>query len=213
MNFILDHVSYVSAQSEISSTVNRIGNLLQTSFSDGGIHPRFGTRNFTAPLLNNQYVEVVCPMDHPSTDSTPFGMAVKSKAQRGGGWFAWVLSTTNISELETLWQRKAADGVRVLPNGNKLEWKQIGVLGTATDANRPFFVEWKSKNHPSTMGIAKAQLINIFLNGSKNSEDYWNEIDTDKIGAKVNIQPSDSENPSGIVKIVFQIGANNVIVE
>ena len=209
----LDHVSYVASQNEISSTVNRIGSLLQTPFVDGGVHPRFGTRNFTAPLLNNQYVEVVCPMDHPSTDSTPFGRAVKAKSENGGGWFAWVLATTNISELENLWQRKAADGLRVLPDGKKLEWKQIGVLGTAVDANRPFFVEWKSQNHPSSMGIAKAKLVNIFMNGSKNSEDYWNKIESNQFGVKIDLQPNDVENPSGIAKIEFQIGENKVIVE
>ncbi|MEY4380438.1 MAG: hypothetical protein RLZZ378_841, partial [Actinomycetota bacterium] len=35
----LDHVSYVASQNEISSTVNRIGSLLQTPFVDGGVHP------------------------------------------------------------------------------------------------------------------------------------------------------------------------------
>ena len=209
----LDHVSYVASQNEISSTVNRIGSLLQTPFVDGGVHPRFGTRNFTAPLLNNQYVEVVCPMDHPSTDSTPFGRAVKAKSESGGGWFAWVLATTNISELENLWQRKAADGLRVLPDGNKLEWKQIGVLGTAVDANRPFFVEWKSQNHPSTMGIPKARIENIFMNDSKNSDDYWKKIETSNFGAKLKFLDKNLENSNGIVKIEFQIGQSKLIID
>jgi hypothetical protein len=63
------------------------------------------------------------------------------------------------------------------------------------------------------MGIAKAKLVNIFMNGSKNSDDYWNKIESTQFGAKIDLQPSDVENPSGIVKIEFQIGENKVIVE
>ena len=79
----LDHVSYVASHDQISDVVNRIGSQIGTAFIDGGIHPKFGTRNFTAPLLNGQYIEVVCPMDHPATDATPFGRAVKKKAEEG----------------------------------------------------------------------------------------------------------------------------------
>jgi len=88
----LDHVSYVASHDQISDVVNRIGSQIGTAFIDGGIHPKFGTRNFTAPLLNGQYIEVVCPLDHPATDATPFGQAVKQKAEAGGGWLTWVFS-------------------------------------------------------------------------------------------------------------------------
>ena len=50
----LDHISYVASHEQISDVVNRIGSQIGTAFIDGGIHPKFGTRNFTAPLLNNQ---------------------------------------------------------------------------------------------------------------------------------------------------------------
>ena len=92
----LDHVSYVASHDQISDVVNRIGSQLQTAFTDGGKHPRFGTRNFTAPLLDGSYIEVVCPMDHPATDATPFGKAVKQKALEGGGWFAWEIGRAHV---------------------------------------------------------------------------------------------------------------------
>ena len=89
----LDHVSYVASHDQLSDTVQRIGSLISTAFVDGGIHPRFGTRNFTAPLLNGQYVEVVCALDHPAAEQTAFGQAVSKKAAEGGGWLTWVFST------------------------------------------------------------------------------------------------------------------------
>ena len=54
----LDHISYVASHDQISDVVNRIGSQIGTAFVDGGIHPKFGTRNFTAPLLNNQYIKL-----------------------------------------------------------------------------------------------------------------------------------------------------------
>ena len=54
----LDHVSYATTHDQISDVVQRIGSQIGTAFVDGGIHPRFGTRNFTAPLVGGQYIEV-----------------------------------------------------------------------------------------------------------------------------------------------------------
>jgi Glyoxalase-like domain len=83
----LDHVSYVTSHDQLSDTVQRLGATLGTTFVDGGIHPRFGTRNFTAPLKNGHYLEVVCPLDHPATDSNAFGKAVSKKAAVGSRGF------------------------------------------------------------------------------------------------------------------------------
>ena len=125
---LLDHVSYVASHDQISDVVNRIGSQISTAFIDGGIHPKFGTRNFTAPLLNGQYLEIVCPLDHPATDATPFGQAVKKKAEAGGGWLTWVFSSSDLAGIEEKFGRKAADGYRTRPDGSELKWKQIGVV-------------------------------------------------------------------------------------
>ena len=163
----LDHVSYVASHDQISDVVNRIGSQIGTAFVDGGIHPKFGTRNFTAPLLNDQYIEVVCPMDHPATDSTPFGMAVKNKAEQGGGWLTWVVSTDNLLFLEKNIGRESVIGQRRKPSGAELTWKQIGVLNLLNNAQMPFFIQWLSGTHPSKDGTPKALLSKVNLNGNK----------------------------------------------
>ena len=96
----LDHVSYAVSNSELGSTVNRLGTLLGATFRDGGVHPRFGTRNFVLPLAGGSYVEVVAPLDHPATDSAPFGKAVKARAEEGGGWLGWVVGVDDITPWE-----------------------------------------------------------------------------------------------------------------
>ena len=144
----LDHVSYVASHGQISDVVNRIGSQIGTAFIDGGVHPKFGTRNFTAPLLNGQYIEVVCPLDHPATDSTPFGRAVKKKVSEGGGWLGWMFSANDLAKVEEKFGRKAASGSRTKPGGGELRWKQIGVKVITGAGELPFFIQWLTEQHP-----------------------------------------------------------------
>ena len=169
----LDHVSYVASHDQISDVVNRIGSQIGTAFIDGGIHPKFGTRNFTAPLLNGQYIEVVCPLDHPATDATPFGQAVKKKAEAGGGWLTWVFSSNELSKVEDKFGRKAADGHRTRPDGSELKWKQIGVKEIIGAGELPFFIQWLTTDHPSTDGISVAKISKIEIAGSASKLDEW----------------------------------------
>jgi hypothetical protein len=166
----LDHVSYVASHDQISDVVNRIGSQIGTAFVDGGIHPKFGTRNFTAPLLNGQYIEIVCPLDHPATDATPFGRAVKNKAQDGGGWLTWVLATDDIEIIEKDFGRKSVLGQRKKPDGSILAWKQVGVLEILDDPQQPFYIEWISGQHPSTDGNPTAKLLDITINIGANAD-------------------------------------------
>ncbi len=144
----LDHVSYVTSHDQLADTVQRLGSRLGSTFVDGGIHPRFGTRNFTAALKNGQYIEVVCPLDHPATEQTPWGKAVSQKANEGGGWFTWVFSTKDIAPIETKFGRDAVEAHRTRPNGTDLKWKQIGVKEIADVREFPFFIQWLSADHP-----------------------------------------------------------------
>jgi hypothetical protein len=50
-------------------------------FINGGIHPRFGTHNITAPLVGNQYIEVFCSLDHPVTEAKQWSKIVQQKTQ------------------------------------------------------------------------------------------------------------------------------------
>jgi hypothetical protein len=135
----LDHVSYAVARDSFVSTVQRLGSALGAGFVDGGVHPRFGTRNFVLPLAAGTYVEVVTTLDHPAADRAPFGRAVARRAEEGGGWLGWVVSVDDISPVEARLGRKAAEGHRVRPDGFDLRWKQIGLLD---DPQLPYFLQW-----------------------------------------------------------------------
>lgn len=182
----LDHISYVTSHEQLSDTVQRLGSRLGSTFVDGGVHPRFGTRNFTMPLLNGQYLEVVCPLDHPATESSPFGKAVSQRANEGGGWLTWVLSTDDISPIEERIGREAVAGHRMKPDGTDLRWKQIGVLDTLKDSQLPFFIQWLTGDHPSDDGKAIARIKKIEISGSKLITENW--IDSNLSSVMNNIE-------------------------
>ena len=126
--------------------------LLGEPFVDGGVHPRFGTRNMILPLADDTYLEVVEVLDHPASDKAPFGQAVRARSALGGGWLGWVVAVDDIAPLETRLGREAVDGNRHRPDGTELRWKQIGVNGLIADPQLPFFIEWERPGttlHPS----------------------------------------------------------------
>ena len=209
----LDHISYVASHDQISDVVNRIGSQIGTAFIDGGIHPKFGTRNFTAPLLEGKYIEVVCPMDHPATDLTPFGRAVKAKSNSGGGWLSWVIATDSIEKIENKLDRKATIGVRKRPDGSELQWKQIGVLDTLDDYQNPFYIQWLVDLHPSKDGVATSSISKIKIVGSYTSVSKNIEVELDLGSTELQwINPEHIENETGIISIDFNVNNNLVTI-
>jgi hypothetical protein len=204
----LDHVSYVASHDQISDVVNRIGSQIGTAFVDGGIHPKFGTRNFTAPLLNNQYIEIVCPLDHPATDANPFGNVVKKKADAGGGWLTWVFSSTDLGKVEEKFGRKAADGSRTRPDGSELKWKQIGVKDIMGSSELPFFIQWLTDKHPSKDGNSVARIAKIIIADDAQLADSWfkDEIKSGLNGIEIEwVKPTLNDGDKGIVAVEFNI--------
>lgn len=173
----LDHLSYAAGPDGLASTAKRLGDLLDQEFVDGGVHPRFGTRNMTLPLRGGIYLEVVEALDHPASDKAPFGQAVKARSALGGGWLGWVVSVDDISKIEARLGRSAVAGNRRLPNGTELLWKQLGVNGLLSDPQLPFFVQWLSEPelHPGNAG-SDITLTHVEISGDpKRVRDYLGE--------------------------------------
>ena len=150
----LDHIVFAADSDGLAATTARLSALLGAEFRDGGVHPRFGTRNAILPLGDNQYLEAVEVLDHPASDKAPFGQAVRARSELGGGWMGWVVAVDDIKPYEERLGREAVKGNRHRPDGVELLWKQLGVKGLQSDPQLPFFVEWESDaaNHPSSGG-------------------------------------------------------------
>jgi Glyoxalase-like domain len=150
----LDHLSYAAGPEGLAACVQRLGSRLGAGFTDGGLHPRFGTRNFVLALAGGSYLEVVAALDHPAADSAPFGRAVKARSEQGGGWLGWAVSVDDLAPVEQRLGRAAAPGHRRRPDGFDLRWRQIGVNDLAADNQFPFYLQWETDaaHHPSNGG-------------------------------------------------------------
>ena len=214
MPFRLDHLSYATSYDQLVDVVQRIGSRIGSAFVDGGIHPRFGTRNFTMPLKNGHYLEVVYPLDHPAAEESAFGKAVSKRANQGGGWMTWVVATDDISPVEERLGRSSIEGSRKLPDGSELKWKQLGVMGTIEDSQLPFFIEWKSTEHPSNDGKAIAEILRIEIAGDESKIQEWLGSDPKRAFKDVEVVYRDSKDfdgETGIVSVVIS-GPNGEVV-
>jgi hypothetical protein len=171
----LDHISYAAGPDGLAGTAERIGNLLGRDFLDGGVHPRFGTRNRVLPLADHTYLEVVEVLDHPASDKAPFGQAVRARSAAGGGWLGWVVAVDDMSVVEKRLGREAVTGSRHRPDGVELKWKQIGVNGLLADPQLPFFIEWDSplELHPSAGATGEYSLAALEIAGDPQRVSEW----------------------------------------
>lgn len=210
----LDHLSFAAGPDGLASTAQRLGQLLGQEFADGGIHPRFGTRNMILPLAGDTYLEVVEVLDHPASDKAPFGQAVRARSSLGGGWLGWVVAVNDIAPMEERLGREAVNGNRHRPDGKELLWKQIGVNGLIADPQLPFFIQWESpvEDHPSAGGDDGFALACLEIAGDPGRVSDWlgETVDAPLEDVKVEwvaphgtpgVVAAQFQTPSGLVRI------------
>lgn len=171
----LDHIVFAAGPRGLSETTHRLAAQLGETFQDGGVHPRFGTRNAVLPMHGGTYLEVVEVLDHPASDKAPFGQAVRARSELGGGWLGWVVAVDDISAIESRLGRESVHGNRRRPDGVELEWKQLGVKGLQSDPQLPFFIEWQTNgaNHPSMGASGKIVLQSLEIAGDPERVIEW----------------------------------------
>ena len=210
----LDHLSYVAGPEGLGACTQRLGGRLGAPFTDGGLHPAFGTRNFVLPLAAGCYLEVVAALDHPAAERAPFGRAVSARSAEGGGWLAWAVSVEDIATIEERLGRPAARGHRRRPDGTDLTWRQIGINDVTEDPQLPFFIEWDTPQfHPSRGGSA-VTLQRLEIAGDEPTVDAY-------LGARSR-QPLDGidvewlspfEGDTGVVAAVFDTPLGEVRID
>jgi len=199
----LDHVSYATEPAHLADTVQRLGSAVGAPFVDGGLHPRFGTRNFVLPLDGGTYIEVVAALDHPAADRQPFGQAVKQRAELGGGWLGWVVAVDDLAPVEARLGRLGVDGNRHRPDGVDLRWRQIGVNDLLADPQLPFFVQWlcPPDQHPSVGGRPGLLIQRMEICGDPSTVAGWlGEPATHPLDA-VEVDWVDTDDSLGLVAV------------
>ncbi|KNX39020.1 VOC family protein [Luteipulveratus halotolerans] len=215
----IDHVVYAAEQDGLVATSKRLGEQLGVDVVDGGLHPRFGTRNVVIPLSHHRFIEVVEPLDHPASDKAPFGQAVKACSENGGGWLGWVVEVRDLAKAEARVGREAAPGNRHRPDGVEITWKQLGVKGLMADPQVPFFIHWDDEaQHPSHDGSADADLKSLQIAGSPDRVREWlgltgePGVDRDEWEPEVGFDFAAPHGTPGLMSVTFETSKGSITI-
>ena len=141
---------------------------------------------------------------------------VTQKANEGGGWLTWVMSTNDITPLEKRLGRNSIDGHRVRPDGTDLKWKQLGTLETLKDSQVPFFIQWLTLDHPSSDGRAVAEIFKIEITGSETLISNWINTKLSDLLPEIEIvwtDPLENAGQTGISAVHFKTLNGNIVID
>ncbi|GAB4075443.1 VOC family protein [Nostocoides australiense] len=209
----VDHVSYAAEPDGLHATAERLAAQLGVTPVEGGIHPRFGTRNIILPLAHERYVEVVEVLDHPSADKAPFGQAVRQRSEIGGGWLGWVVRVDALSDLEERLGRSAVDGNRRMPDGREFKWRQLGVRGLQSDPQLPFFVEWDADSpHPSDEAHTQVTMTSMQIAGDPDRVKDWLGLPAETTSTVIHFDFVAPHGTPGLMSVTFNTPDGDVTV-
>lgn len=210
----IDHVCYAAEPDGMAATAERLAERLGVSARNGGVHPRFGTRNMILPLAQDRYVEVVEVLDHPAADKAPFGQAVRARSAEGGGWLAWVVAVEELVSIEERLGRPSVEGNRHTPEGVNLTWRQIGVRGLMSDPQLPFFVRWDSmENHPSHLEDSAVRLAGLRICGDPSRIREWLGLEEGAAGSwEENVRFDVESGTPRLDQVLFETAQGKVTI-
>ena len=199
----VDHVSYAAESDGLASTAERLSKKIGVAPVDGGVHPRFGTRNVILPLSGERYVEVVEVLDHPASYKAPFGQAVRARSENGGGWMGWAVSVEDLSEAERRLGREAVVGSRHRPDGVMLSWRQLGIKGLIADPQLPYYIKWDDETlHPSVGARTEVTIRSLEIAGDPSRVRDWLGLPPDHAASVEFTFVSPHGNP-GLLSVTF----------
>jgi hypothetical protein len=209
----VDHVVYAAERDGLIATAKRLAEQIGVTPVDGGIHPRFGTRNVILPLAHHRYVEVVEALEHPAADKAPFGQVVRARSECGGGWLGWVVEVDDISEQEARLGRASVEGNRHRPDGVELRWKQLGVKGLQADAQLPFFVEWsQGVPHPSSGAATLVTIDSLTIAGDPDRVREWLGLPATDTSSVIDFEFVSPHGTPGLMSVRFDTPDGSVTV-
>ena len=209
----VDHVSYAAERDGLKATAKRLADQLGVTSIDGGIHPRFGTRNIIIPLADNRYVEVVTVLDHPASDKAPFGQAVRARSEAGGGWLAWVVSVEDMTEVEKRLGRDAVVGSRHRPDGVLFKWRQLGVKGLLADPQLPFYIQWDEESqHPSDGATTDVTISGLQIAGDPDRVTEWLGLPPGTTGTVIDFTFIAPHGTPGLLSVTFDTSKGPVTI-
>jgi hypothetical protein len=208
----VDHVSYAAESDGLAATAERLAKRIGVDPVDGGVHPRFGTRNVILPLSEERYVEVVEVLDHPASYKAPFGQAVRARSETGGGWMGWAVAVDDLTEAERRLGREAVVGSRHRPDGVMLSWRQLGIKGLIADPQLPYYIKWDDERlHPSVGARTEVTIRSLEIAGDPDRVRDWLGLPPDHATSVQFSFVSPHGNP-GLLSVTFDTPEGPVTV-
>ncbi len=209
----VDHVVYAAERDGLKATARRLAERIGVQPVDGGVHPRFGTRNIILPLAHERYVEVVEVLDHPASDKAPFGQVVRARSEAGGGWLGWVVQVDDISEQEKRLGRESVLGNRHRPDGVELRWRQLGVKGLQADPQLPFFIQWEQGlPHPSDDAHTEVTIDSLQIAGDPDRVRDWLGLPADYTSSVIDFTFVSPHGTPGLMAVTFETPQGGVTI-
>jgi hypothetical protein len=209
----VDHVSYAAEHDGLQATAERLAKLIGVEPVNGGVHPRFGTRNIIFPLAHERYVEVVEVLDHPASDKAPYGQAVRARSEAGGGWLGWCVRVDDIRPVEQRLERASVDGNRHRPDGVELRWRQIGVKGLMCDPQLRYFVQWEDESlHPSTGATTDVTIEGLQIAGDPLRVRDWLGLPPEGTSTVIDFTFVAPHGTPGLLAVTFETPQGQVVV-
>ncbi|HPB72159.1 MAG TPA: VOC family protein [Phycicoccus sp.] len=210
----VDHVVYAAEQDGARATARRLADQLGVDPVDGGVHARFGTRNFILPLADARYVEVVEVLEHPAAEKAPFGQVVRARSESGGGWLGWVIEVKDMAAQEERLGREAVDGSRHRPDGVELRWQQLGIRGLQADPQLPFFVKWEDDSpHPSLETNEAVTLAALMIAGDPSRVRNWIGLrEGEKVSPSIGLNFVAPHGTPGLLAVTFSTPHGEVTI-
>ena len=169
----VDHVVYAAEHDGVRATAERLAKLIGVRPVDGGVHPRFGTRNVILPLAHERYVEHVEVLDHPRATRRRSGRVVRARSEAGGGWLGWVVEVDDIAEQEVAPRSRGGHRQPAPSRRCRAARRQLGVKGLQADPQLPFFIAWEAGTpHPSEDADTEVTIESLTIAGDPPVRDW-----------------------------------------
>lgn len=127
----------------------------------GGRHPGVGTHNALLAIGDKVFLEIIAP-DPSQNRFSSFGNLVKGITEPR--LVTWVARTQDARRLsEEVQKNGLIPGVilalsRRRPDGTSLSWRTLTIGGHAHGPLIPFFIEWRSEEHPADISPTGCRL-------------------------------------------------------
>lgn len=158
----LDHI--IIATPDLAAGVAMIAEATGVTLQLGGVHPKFGTRNYLATFGDGTYLELIgVDTENPEFSGTrPFRVDEVTRTATS----TWTIEPADIDAAVAAARDAGADlgdpfpGSRRTPEGTLLEWRLTQPLGEPSGVV-PFLLDWQDSVTPAQTTEPRLELASI----------------------------------------------------